>query len=105
MDHYLPLARMITVFPQVDSLPGSQHEFAVLEGDTQLGGRQRRLDVGGHVVTALQRMGVKRVVFRHQPVQPVFQINPRAVVVIFLDQQAGGGVAYEQCAQAFALLA
>jgi hypothetical protein len=42
-----------------------------------------------HIVGALQCVGVQRIVFGNQAIEPVFQVVASAVVVALLDQQAG----------------
>lgn len=88
---------------KVDTLPGTEHEFPALEGNTERGCRQCGLNVRGHVVRAFQRVRKQRIVFRDQSVQPVFQVNPGTVVVVFLYQQAGRRVTKEQGAQTFCI--
>ena len=78
-----------------DALPGTQQKAIVPVGNAELAGGQGGFDVGRHVVRSLDGMGVERVTFGNQPVQPVLEVDARAVVVVLLDQQAGGGVANE----------
>ena len=56
--------------------------------------------MGGHVISALQGMGVDRVILRYQSIEPVLQVDPGAVVIVFLDQQAGGSVLDKKVAHA-----
>lgn len=99
MDDDFTAARMISVLPQVNALPGAQHQLSLLYGDAQLGRRQCRLDMGGHIIGPLQCVRVEGVAFRYQPVEPVLQIDARTVIVILLDQQARRGMLDEQGAQ------
>jgi hypothetical protein len=105
VDYHVTGARVVAVFPQVDALPGAQHELPVLKGNADLGRSQCRLDVGRHIICPLQGMGIERVSFGYQTIQPVFQIYASAIVVIFLNQQAGGSMAYKQGTQTLVLVA
>ena len=89
---------MVPVLPQVDALPCAQQQFTCLKWHAELGRGQGALDVSGHVIWPLQGVRVQRVVLGHQSIQPLFQVHPRAVVVVFLNQEARGGVADKQCA-------
>lgn len=55
----------------------------------------------GHVIRPLQCVGIERVVFRHESVQPVLQVDPGAGIVVFLNEQTGRRVANEQGAKPF----
>ncbi len=99
VNHHLACAAEAAVLPEVDTLPGAEHQLAGAEGDAQLGSGQCRLDVCRHVVGALQGVGVQGVIFRYQAIEPVFQVNTGTIVVVFLDQQGRRCVANEQGAQ------
>src|SRR4051794_41663967 len=52
-----PRAAVVAVLAQVDALPGAQGEAAVADRQRERGTEERGLDVGGHVVGALERVG------------------------------------------------
>jgi hypothetical protein len=54
-----------------------------------------------HIIRPLKGMGIERVVFRYQSIEPVLQVYPCTVIVVFLNQQARGGVLDEKCTQPF----
>lgn len=72
---------------KVDTLPGAEHESTILEGDAQLGRSQHGLDMCRHVIRSLQSVGIKRITFRHQPVQPLLKVVAGTVVVVLLNKQ------------------
>ena len=62
------------VLEHVDSLPCPQRGPAGAHGDRQLGRRERRADVGRHVVRALGRVAIQARVLRHDPPEEIVQI-------------------------------
>lgn len=93
MHHKLAGAAPASVFPDVDALPGAEGEAAGVDGDGEGGGGEGGLDVGGHVVGAFGGVGVERIAFRHEAIEPGFEIAPRRWVGVLLNGQARGGVA------------
>lgn len=89
----------------VDALPGTECRHAVDDRNRQLGLRQRRTHVRRHVISPLERVFVKRVAFRHEPCEKSFEIALHARIVVFLDQQAGGGMADVEREQSLAYAA
>ena len=77
------------MLPQVDPLPRPECESALDEGDRQRRRRDRRADVGGHVVRTFERVRVVRVAFRDVSIDPLLQVVPGARVRVLLDRQAG----------------
>ena len=57
--------------------------------------------MSGHIIRPFCRMGIQGIVFRHQAVEPVYQMAACRGIGILLNDQAGGGVLYEQGAEAF----
>ena len=80
-------------------LPGSQAQRKILYRNRQRAFRQHGLDMSRHVIRAFQGMGIQWIIFRYQPVQPVFQVASGSGVRIFLNQQARRSVLQKQCAQ------
>ena len=58
-----PRAGTVPVFPEVYALPYTQRQLALHDWHPNLHRCQRPLDVRGHIVRALLRMGVEGVVF------------------------------------------
>jgi hypothetical protein len=56
--------------------------------------------MGRHVVLSLKGVGIERIVFAYEPVEPLLQIMTGGRIGIFLDQEAGGGVLHKECAKA-----
>src|SRR5689334_7005783 len=54
-NHVAPM-RAITVFEEIDALPGAEHQPAVADGNADRNLVQRRLYVSRHVVRPLARM-------------------------------------------------
>lgn len=90
------------VFPEIDTLPGSQHELPFEYRDRQTGRGKGGFDMCRHVICAFEGMGVMRIVFRHQTIQPGLEIMAGGRVGIFLNQQAGRGMPDKQRTQTFA---
>ncbi len=100
VNHQLADVAALPVLPEVDSLPGSQHESPSGNGNLFRGLGQGRADVGRHVVRALSVVDVAPAVFWYELGKEIFQIPQHVGVGVFLDQQAGRGVAQKQGAQA-----
>ena len=83
---------LVAVFAQIDRLPHAQNRFAVRDGDVDGHVRQNRADVGGHIVRALERVGIKRIVPRRDAVEKVFQIGQNVGIGVFLNGQSGRSV-------------
>ncbi len=95
VDDHLSVAPPVPMFPEEDTLPGSQRQAAVHERNRQTRGCERALYVGRHVVGALSRVGIQRVVLRYQAVEPGLQIILHGRVRVFLNDQARRGMADE----------
>jgi len=63
------------MFPQVDSLPGSQNEPVVCDGDTHVVLREDRSNMGGHIVGAFRRMRKSRVTVSNQMREELFEVS------------------------------
>ncbi len=68
MHHHLAPARLVPMLPQINALPGPERQATIDDGDTEANRRQRRFDVGRHIVGAFERVLVQRVILRHQAV-------------------------------------
>jgi len=59
------------MLPEVDPLPGAEHQAALCDWNRKARRRQNRLDVGRHVVGALRSVRVQRIPFGDESIQPV----------------------------------
>ena len=80
-----PAAPVITVFAQIYTLPGSQIQFPISDRDRDTGAQQTGLDVRRHIVRAFVDVSIKRIVFRYQSIEPMFQIALGTRISIFLN--------------------
>jgi hypothetical protein len=88
--------RGAAMFPNVNPLPGSQREAAILKRNAEVHGRQRRADVRGHVVVTFRRVDENRVTIAHETGEKTFEIPPDIRIRILLDQQGRGGMSQMQ---------
>src|SRR5437763_9260734 len=84
---------LAAVFPEIDSLPCAKREAAVLEGNGQCYGRQRRPYMRSHIIRTFGGVNKERIAIRHKPGHERFEIAPNIRVSIFLDQQRCGRMA------------
>ena len=103
MHHHFTRPCMVPMFPEEYPLPGTQHKFSLLKGYAQMGSSECGLNMSGHIVAPFQGVGIKRVGFWHKAIQPVLKINTSTLIVVFLDQEAGGSMANKQRTQTFKL--
>src|ERR1035441_10701427 len=85
--------RRATMFPEVDSLPGSQCQPASADGDGKIDGREGSPHVSGHVVFALDGVCAKWITVGHKAGEEVLQVAAHVRVSVFLHQQGGGRMA------------
>jgi hypothetical protein len=97
-DHFAPV-RAHAVLKQVDALPCAQNHAPAGYRNGKRGRRQRRPDMGSHVIRSFQRMDESRIVIRHQLLDKSFQIMPHIRIGILIDDQPAGRMAAEQCDQ------
>src|ERR1017187_5509641 len=81
------------VFPEVNALPGAQHQLAVTDGNGKVDGGKRGAHMSGHIVVALAGVREERVAVRHKAGEEMLQVTPHVRVGVLLDQQGGGGMA------------
>ncbi len=78
---------------EIDPLPGTENHPTFPNGNRQAGWKQRRLDVGGHIIRAFHRMGeiphVGMFGVGNQSAQKVVQITAHIRIGVFLDQKRG----------------
>ena len=92
---------------KIHPLPGTQPQSPVNQRNRQRYRHHRRLDMGGHIIRALISMSeighfrVRRG--RHESVEKGLQVGLYLGVRVFLNEQAGGGVADKEREQARAV--
>ena len=94
--HHRARAAVVAVLAEVDPLPGPERRPALAHRQGQRRAQQRRLDVGGHVVLALQRVGPVRRPFRHRLVEPGLEVAPHFRRGVLAQRQRGRGVLDQQ---------
>lgn len=77
--------RMAAVFPKVDSLPGTEEQAAVRDGNGFAGAGERHLDVAGHIIWPLGRVSKIRVVLGYKAVQPSLKVFSGGRICVFHD--------------------
>src|SRR5262245_212853 len=82
----------VTMFPEIDSLPGAKGEAAALDGNGEVHGGEGGTDVGRHVVIAFRSVDEQRVAVGHKTREEGFQVAADIGVGIFLNQKRGGGM-------------
>jgi hypothetical protein len=94
--------RVRAVFPQINTLPGSQGQLALADGQREIDAGQRGADVRGHVVIAFGSVDEERIAVGHQPRKKGFEVAAHIGVGIFLDQKRRRSMAQVQGEQAVA---
>lgn len=106
MRHHPAGMGRVAMLEQVNALPRSKRHAPVQNGNRHADWKQRRLDMGGHIVGSFVSVGQVGhgwiSGWRHQPLKEGGQIGPDLGVRVFLDQKAGRRVLYEQCKNATA---
>src|SRR5574337_1134353 len=69
-DHHLALVRIKAVFPQVDALPGAQHQLAAVHRHAEADPGEGRSHVRRHVVRAFRVVAEDRVAIGHGAGEP-----------------------------------
>ena len=73
---------------EVDSLPGSQIQMPVGDGNSQAYTAKSRLCMCWHIISTFQSMLVLRSIFWNKTVEDGFHINPYVWIRIFIDAQS-----------------
>ena len=90
------LMRRMPVFPQVNSLPGSECGPPLCYGYGQIDCGQRRPNVRRHVVFAFNGMKEKRITVRREASEEALQIATHVGIGVLLDEERSGGMAQVQ---------
>jgi uncharacterized protein (DUF952 family) len=92
--------RRPAMFPDIDTLPRSKRQSAVLDRQAHVHGGQRRAHVGGHIVHPFDGVGENRVAIRHQPLEEPLEIATHVRIGILLHEERCRRVLQVQCADA-----
>ena len=76
---------IVAIFTEVDTLPGSQIQMPVGDGNSQAYTTQSRLCMCWHIISTFQSMLVLRSIFWNKTVEDSFHINPYVWISIFID--------------------
>lgn len=87
---------MIAELTKINPLPGAQVEPAFGNGDGHGRADHRGFDVGGHIVGALDGVGEKGEVFRHNVIENTFEVRTHIRIRILIDGEGGGGMLDKQ---------
>src|SRR5581483_7019459 len=102
MHDQLALAAVAAMFPEVNALPSAKAELALHDGNGKRRGGERGLDVRRHVVRSFGVVLIERIALWHESIQPALEVVLRGGIGVLLDDEARGGVADEERAQAVA---
>ena len=86
----------LAVFPEVNALPGSERELAVVERDAEVHAGERGADVRGHVVVAFGGVDEECIAIGNEPREERLEIAPHVRVGVLLNEQRSGSVAQMQ---------
>ena len=96
MQRDLATMRLDAVLPQIDALPGAEHEPTLADRNRDLRRRQRRADMPRHVVEAFFAMAKDRVAVGNEPRHVAVEVGAHFGRGVLLDQQARRRVADEE---------
>jgi len=93
--------RTVTMFEKVKSLPRAEHNLPLAYWNRHADRKQRRLDMGGHVIRAFAGVAqighIGMICFWNNALKERIQVNLHIGISVFLDQQGTGRVAQEDC--------
>ena len=79
---------IVAIFTEIDSLPGSQIQMPVGDGNSQAYTAKSRLRMSWHIISFLQSMLVLWTILWDKTVEDGFHINPYVWISIFIDAQS-----------------
>ena len=85
MDDHLSRVRCLSVFPNIDPLPGSQTKPPASDGNREIHRGQRRPHMGRHIVSTFRRVVEQAVSIRNEPLEETLKIQPYFRVGVLLD--------------------
>ena len=97
--HYPTASSIVAELAQVDALPGAQIQASAADGDGEAWPDDARLGMGGHVVSAFERVFVVGLTFLHQVVEDGLHVGAYVGVGIFVDAQRSTGMLDEEVQQ------
>ncbi len=77
------------MLPEVDALPGAKDHTSSLDRHRERGRSQDGLDMGWHVIWPLGRVGVERITFGNEAIEPRFEITSSRGISILLNRETG----------------
>ena len=90
--HQLTYAAVVTVFAEVNTLPGAEIETALGDGNGQADTAESGLGMGWHIIAALHCMFVSRQIFGYQTIEDCFHIGAHIRVAVLIDGQSATGM-------------
>ena len=83
---------VVPVLTQVDPLPRPERQTPARQRQRQCRPEQRGLDVGRHVIVALERVGPEAGPLRHGVVEPRLEVPANIRGGVLIERQRGRGV-------------
>ena len=77
----------MTMFPEINSLPGAQSQSATIDRDREIYRREGGADMSGHIIIAFGSVNEKRIAVRDETGEERLQIAPNIWVGVFLDEE------------------
>ena len=77
--------RLMPVLPQINPLPCSEDEPAIVERDGKIHRRQCGADVRGHIIIALSSVNEQRIAIAHEPREERIEVAAHVGIGILLD--------------------
>ena len=90
-EEFSPVGRA-TMFEEENALPGSELHLTINNRHGLAGARQDHADMRRHIVAAFGTVCEIISIFRHEPIEELFQITSRSRIGIFHDDQAATGM-------------
>lgn len=79
--------RPFAMLEQIDALPRTKRQCALVDRNRKLRVRQRAADVRGHVVRSFRRVPIQPRIFRHQTCEEAGEIRYNVRIGVFLNHQ------------------
>ena len=100
MQYDAAAVRPLAMFEQINALPGSQRQLALVNRNRQLRLRESRPDMRRHIVRTLGRVPVQARIFRDQAGKEIGQVGHHVGIGVFLNHERRRGVLAENSQQA-----
>ena len=92
---------MIPEFAKVDTLPGTQIQAPVCDGNGKTLAEKRCFYMRGHIIRPFTVMAVYRMIFRNKLVQEILKIGPYRRIGIFINGNGCRSMLYEYMQKSF----